>query len=161
MFREQQLRQLMRLYEEHGNEMADALMADLRKHKQEAYLLEIEFLKGDLQNLIDNLKNWTKPEEVCIIVMQCDLKYVLIVLNFFQPKKTFVNMMDGVYIYKDPYGVALIMGAWNYPLQLTLLPVAAAIAAGNCVIIKPSECAENCAKFIADFIPKYLDNVRE
>jgi acyl-CoA reductase-like NAD-dependent aldehyde dehydrogenase len=69
-------------------------------------------------------------------------------------------MLDGVYIYKDPFGTVLVMGAWNYPLQLTLVPVAAAIAAGNCVIIKPSEVAEYTAKFIADTIPKYLDNVR-
>lgn len=63
-------------------------------------------------------------------------------------------------IYKDPYGVVLVIGAWNYPLQLTLLPVAAAIAAGNCVIIKPSEVASASAKFVADYIPKYLDTVQ-
>lgn len=76
-----------------------------------------------------------------------------------QPEKTFVNMLDDVLIHKDPYGVVLVIGAWNYPIQLTLLPVAAAIAAGNCVVIKPSEVAPASAKFIADFIPKYLDNV--
>lgn len=68
-----------------------------------------------------------------------------------------VNIMDGVKIYKDPYGVVLVMGAWNYPLQLTLLPAIAALAAGNCVIIKPSEISEHSAKFIADTVPKYLD----
>jgi len=68
-------------------------------------------------------------------------------------------MMDDVQIYNDPFGVVLVIGAWNYPLQLLLVPVASAIAAGNCVVIKPSEIAANCAKFIADVIPKYLDNV--
>lgn len=68
-------------------------------------------------------------------------------------------MLDTVAIYNDPYGVVLVLGAWNYPLQLTLLPVAAAISAGNTVIIKPSEIAPASAKFIADTIPKYLDNV--
>ncbi len=67
--------------------------------------------------------------------------------------------MDKVRIYKDPYGVALVMGAWNYPMQLTLLPVGAAIAAGNCVIVKPSEVAPATAKFIAETLPKYIDNV--
>lgn len=62
-------------------------------------------------------------------------------------------------LHKDPYGVVLIIGPWNYPLQLVLLPLASAIAAGNCVIMKPSELAPESAKFIADFIPKYLDNV--
>lgn len=70
-------------------------------------------------------------------------------------------MLDGVEIWKDPFGIVLVLGAWNYPLQLTLLPVAGAIAAGNCVIIKPSEVAPASAKFIADFIPKYLDNVSD
>lgn len=68
-------------------------------------------------------------------------------------------MLDSVEIHKDPFGVVLIIGAWNYPLQLTLLPVAGAIAAGNCVVIKPSEVSPASAKFIAETIPKYLDNV--
>lgn len=67
--------------------------------------------------------------------------------------------MDKVRIYKDPYGVVLVMGAWNYPMQLTLLPVGAALAAGNCVIVKPSEVAPATAKFIADTLPKYIDSV--
>lgn len=85
-------------------------------------------------------------------------------LNLFsvlQPEKSFVYMLDTVVVHKDPYGVVLIMGAWNYPIQLTLLPVAGAIAAGNCVIIKPSEVSSASEKFIADAIPKYLDNVSE
>ncbi|XP_055686148.1 aldehyde dehydrogenase, dimeric NADP-preferring isoform X7 [Lutzomyia longipalpis] len=136
-FREKQLKQLMRLYEENQTEMEAALAADLRRHKQESDILEIEFLKNDLTNTLINLRDWTKPVK---------------------PEKTFVNMLDGVYIYKEPFGVVLVMGAWNYPLQLTLLPVAAAIAAGNCVVIKPSEVSPNCAKFIADKVPRYLDN---
>lgn len=77
----------------------------------------------------------------------------------FQPPKGFVNMLDDVIIYNDPYGVALVIGAWNYPLQLLLLPMAGAIAAGNAVIVKPSELAEASAKFVAETLPKYLDNV--
>jgi acyl-CoA reductase-like NAD-dependent aldehyde dehydrogenase len=68
--------------------------------------------------------------------------------------------MDGVLIYKDPYGVVLVMGAWNYPLQLTLLPVSGAIAAGNCVVIKPSEVSSASAQLMAKLVPKYLDQVR-
>lgn len=62
-------------------------------------------------------------------------------------------------IYNDPFGVVLVIGAWNYPLQLLLVPVASAIAAGNCVVLKPSEIAANCAKFMMETLPKYLDNV--
>ncbi|XP_058832535.1 aldehyde dehydrogenase, dimeric NADP-preferring-like [Topomyia yanbarensis] len=135
-FREKQLNSLLRMYEETHIEMARALASDLRKHKQEAYVMEIEFLMNDLRNTIFNLREWVKTEK---------------------PEKTLVNMMDGVFIYKDPYGVVLVMGAWNYPLQLSLAPVAAAIAAGNCVLIKPSEVAPASSKFIAETIPKYLD----
>lgn len=126
----------MRLYEENEVEMENALKADLRRHRQEAQILEIEFLKNDVKNTLMHLDEWTGPEE---------------------PPKTFVNAMDSVKIFKDPFGVVLVMGAWNYPLQLTLLPVAGAIAAGNCVVMKPSEVSENCARFIAEKIPKYLD----
>lgn len=68
-------------------------------------------------------------------------------------------MLDTCVIYKDPFGVVLVMGAWNYPLQLTLLPVAGAIAAGNCVVIKPSELSPASAELVKELVPKYLDNV--
>lgn len=70
-----------------------------------------------------------------------------------------MNFFDKVEIQKEPYGVVLIMGAWNYPLQLTMLPVCGAIAAGNCVIIKPSELAPATAKVLEEIVPKYLDPV--
>lgn len=68
-------------------------------------------------------------------------------------------MLDDIEIYKDPYGVVLVIGAWNYPLQLALLPLMGALAAGNCVILKPSEVSQATSKLIAEMIPKYLDNV--
>jgi aldehyde dehydrogenase (NAD+) len=67
--------------------------------------------------------------------------------------------MDTVLIYNDPYGVVLIMGAWNYPVHLSLLPLVGAIAAGNCAIIKPSEVSPAAADLVARLIPKYLDQV--
>lgn len=136
-FREKQLNALLRLYEEHEDAMCDALAKDLHKHRQESIINEVELLRNDVRNLIMNLRSYAQVE---------------------YPEKTFVNMLDSVEIHKDPYGVVLVMGAWNYPLQLTLLPVAGAIAAGNCVIIKPSEVAPASEKFIAEMIPKYLDN---
>jgi acyl-CoA reductase-like NAD-dependent aldehyde dehydrogenase len=67
--------------------------------------------------------------------------------------------MDGVLIYNDPYGVVLIIGTWNYPIQLTLLPLVGAIAAGNCAIIKPSEVSLASGDLLARLIPNYLDQV--
>lgn len=69
-------------------------------------------------------------------------------------------MMDTPVIIQDPYGVVLVIGAWNYPIQVSLDPVAGAIAAGNCVIIKPSELAPATAQLMADLVPRYLDPVR-
>ncbi|XP_064547889.1 aldehyde dehydrogenase family 3 member B1 isoform X1 [Drosophila montana] len=136
-FRRKQLENLLRCYEEHENEIISALEADLRRPKQESLIVETEFMKNDIKHILYNLNDWVKSEK---------------------PDKSFVNMLDDVQIYNDPFGVVLVIGAWNYPLQLLLVPVASAIAAGNCVVLKPSEIAGNCAKFIAETIPKYLDN---
>lgn len=136
-FRKKQLTALQRMYEEQESEMLQALAADLRKSKHESMLCEIEILKNELIGLLHNLDEWTSPEK---------------------PDKPLVNALDDVYVFNDPYGVVLVLGAWNYPIQLTLVPVAAAIAAGNCVIIKPSEIAKNATRFMAETLPKYLDN---
>ncbi|CAH0590430.1 unnamed protein product [Chrysodeixis includens] len=136
-WRRQQLKNLLRMYEENKNAMIEALRKDLRRSKMEAVLLEVDYLINDLKSLLHHLDEWAKPEK---------------------PSKGFVNMLDDVVIYNDPYGVVLVIGAWNYPLQLLLLPVSGAIAAGNTVILKPSELSVACATFVAEMVPKYLDN---
>lgn len=68
-------------------------------------------------------------------------------------------MMDTPVILQDPYGVVLVIGSWNYPVQLSLIPVSGAIAAGNCVIIKPSEIAPASSKLLEELVPRYLDSV--
>jgi len=135
-FRENQLLSLIRMYEENFNTFVDVLFKDLHKPKMEAVITEIQFLITDAKAMLDNLREWSKNEYV---------------------KKSLVNAMDEVMIVKDPYGVALVIGAWNYPLQVLMAPVHGAIAAGNCVIIKPSEISPNTAKAIAELVPKYLD----
>lgn len=136
-FRKKQLENLLRMYDDHENEMLSALDADLRRPKQESLVVETEFMKNDIKHILYSIDDWVKPE---------------------LPEKSLVNLMDDVQIYNDPFGVVLVIGAWNYPLQLLLVPVASAIAAGNCVVIKPSEIAGNCAKFVQETLPKYLDN---
>lgn len=135
-FREKQLKQLLLMYEENTTEMIEALAKDLRKSKQEAVLFEIQFLINETKNALFHLHEWTRPEK---------------------PAKGLANALDDVLIYNDPYGVVLIIGSWNYPLQLGLLPASGAIAAGNCVIFKPSEGAAASSQLIAKLIPKYLD----
>ena len=61
------------------------------------------------------------------------------------------------FIYSEPLGVVLIIGPWNYPLQLLLLPLVGAIAAGNCAVLKPSELAPATSSLIAKVLPQYLD----
>ncbi|KAJ8705712.1 hypothetical protein PYW08_012758 [Mythimna loreyi] len=136
-WRLQQLKNLLRMYEENRNAMIEALQKDLRRSKMEAVILEIDYLVNDLKSTIHHLEDWAKPEK---------------------PEKGLINMLDDVVIFNDPYGVALVIGPWNYPLQLLLLPLSGAISAGNTVILKPSELAVACTAFIAETLPKYLDN---
>ncbi|XP_044758809.1 aldehyde dehydrogenase, dimeric NADP-preferring-like [Coccinella septempunctata] len=135
-YRIKQIRNLKRMYLENKELIIDALAADLHKCRHESIVMEIMFLINDLDNILANIEEWEKPEV---------------------PEKPLVNVLDKLYIFNDPYGVVLVIGAWNYPFQLLLMPVAGAIAAGNCVVLKPSEIAKNSAKVIAELIPKYLD----
>jgi aldehyde dehydrogenase (NAD+) len=61
-------------------------------------------------------------------------------------------------VIRQPFGSVLVIGPWNYPIILSLGPVIGAIAAGNCVVLKPSEVAPNVSRILAELIPKYLDN---
>ncbi|XP_071051069.1 aldehyde dehydrogenase, dimeric NADP-preferring-like [Onthophagus taurus] len=136
-FRKTQLKNLLKMYEETVEEMSEALWKDLKKSKRDTYMTEIIHLKIDVENILSNFDSYTKIE---------------------RPAKTaLVNIFDRVEIHNDPYGVVLIMGAWNFPLQLNLLPTHGAIASGNCVIIKPSELAPAISEYLAKTIPKYLD----
>ncbi|KAJ8956619.1 hypothetical protein NQ318_013972 [Aromia moschata] len=135
-YREGQLKGLRRFLEKCSEDIEKALYKDLRKHKMECTMCEIELVLNDLRHTIYDFKNWAKPKK---------------------PEKRLVNILDGVYIYKDPYGVVLIMGAWNYPILLSLGPVVGALAAGNAVILKPSELSPATANVMAKLLPKYLD----
>ncbi|XP_052232285.1 aldehyde dehydrogenase family 3 member B1-like isoform X3 [Dreissena polymorpha] len=135
-WRRAQLMALLKLLDDNRERICQALKEDLNKSKMEGLLFEVDFARNDLINCINNLNEWTKPEKV---------------------KKGLINMMDKVYIRKEPFGVALIMGAWNYPIQLTICPMIGAIAAGNCVLVKPSEISASTAALLEEIVPKYLD----
>ncbi|KAL0278233.1 UNVERIFIED_CONTAM: hypothetical protein PYX00_000109 [Menopon gallinae] len=135
-FREQQLKNMLRMLVENEKEFVQAMATDLRKATLESVLFEVEMLANETRNFLHNFREWCKPQK---------------------PKKALMNVLDSLKIYRDPYGVVLILGAWNYPVQLTLMPVIGAIAGGNCVIIKPSEMAPASAKVMKDLVHKYLD----
>uniref|UniRef100_A0A8B9YVP6 Aldehyde dehydrogenase domain-containing protein n=1 Tax=Buteo japonicus TaxID=224669 RepID=A0A8B9YVP6_9AVES len=72
-------------------------------------------------------------------------------------EKNWATQLDSAFIRKDPYGVVLIIGPWNYPINLLLVPLIGAIAAGNCVVMKPSEITRNVERLVAETLPRYLD----
>lgn len=135
-FRKDQLRALKRLVSENESEFVEALKKDLGKCRAEALLFETDILETDIEHALKNVSSWMKPEYV---------------------SKTLLYKPMSCYIHKDPYGVTLIIGAWNYPVQLTFLPLVGAIAAGNCAVLKPSEMAPATATLIEKLVPKYLD----
>ncbi|XP_075706567.1 aldehyde dehydrogenase family 3 member A2 isoform X2 [Rhinoderma darwinii] len=135
-FRIQQLQALKRMIIENDAEIKKALNADLHKSECTAYSYEMMGLLAEIELIIDNLHDWAAPQHV---------------------KKNLMTMQDEVFINYEPLGVVLVIGAWNYPLVVVLQPVLGAIAAGNAVVIKPSEVSEHTAKVLEKIIPRYLD----
>ncbi|XP_045872434.1 aldehyde dehydrogenase family 3 member B2 isoform X2 [Meles meles] len=68
-----------------------------------------------------------------------------------------VFSLDSAFIRKEPLGLVLIIAPWNYPVHLTLMPLVGALAAGNCVVLKPSELSKGTGKVLAEVLPRYLD----
>jgi aldehyde dehydrogenase (NAD+) len=113
-----QLKKLKEAIQKNEADLIAALASDLGKSEFEAFTAEIGFLYEEINVTLKNLKKWAKPQRVITpILMQPGSSRVLI----------------------EPKGVVLILAPWNYPVQLTLAPMIAAIAAGNCLIVKPSE----------------------
>lgn len=139
-FRKQQLKSLSKSIKNHETELLEALNADLGKNKVEAFTTEIGFVLKSIKLARKELKNWTKRKQVNTPL-------------FMFPAKS--------YIMKEPYGTVLIIGPFNYPLQLVIEPLIGAIAAGNTAIIKPSEFTPHVTKVLrkiieAVFNPEYV-----
>ena len=136
-WRKSQLLALQRMLLENENAIYDALKTDLNKCQFESYVAEYHYVLKDIKLFIKNLKKWSAPRKVSTPLLA-------------QPGSS--------KLVPEPYGTVLIMGAWNYPLQLVLSPMVAAIGAGNCVVLKPSELAMATSNLLATLIPKYMDN---
>jgi aldehyde dehydrogenase (NAD+) len=113
-----------------------ALHDDLGKSREEAYMSELGLVKNELEFITKNLKSFMKKKRVPSPLMHF-------------PSKS--------YIVKNPLGLVLIMSPWNYPIFLTLSPLIAAIASGNCVILKPSRYSGNTSKVLKDMISETFD----
>lgn len=136
-FRRQQLQKLKAAILQHEKEIHNALYADLKKNAEESWVTETGFLIAEISHAVKHLHKWMKPEKVATNL-----------LNF--PGKSF--------IYKEPLGTVLIIGPWNYPLQLLFTPLVGAIAAGNCVVLKPSEFAPATTAVMKKIIDENFSN---
>ncbi|WP_162425711.1 aldehyde dehydrogenase [Pontibacter pudoricolor] len=135
-FRKEQLRKLQQVLKQHEQELFDALYADFRKPALEAFGTEIGFIELELKLALKNIEDWTKPRKV---------------------PESLINFPAKSYVYPQPYGVALIISPWNYPLNLLFAPLIGAMAAGNCAILKPSEIAANTAAIVTRIISQNFD----
>lgn len=136
-WRKRQLLQLAKLMEENEGVIASALAEDLDRSPFEAFIADIATTAGEAKYAAKKVRRWTKR------------KYQLLEMP---------QLPGRGWIEYEPYGTVLIIGAWNYPFYLTLGPAVGAIAAGNAVILKPSEIAAASAHVMADLVPKYLDS---
>ncbi|KAI0078566.1 NAD-aldehyde dehydrogenase [Panus rudis PR-1116 ss-1] len=135
-YRKQQLAQLAYLIHDNKARFRDALATDLRRHTLESDFLEITGTVSEVMEQYNNVEKWSKAEKA-------DFS-----LNWFAMNPT---------IRKEPKGVVLIIGPFNFPMWCLLPPLAAAIAAGNAAMIKPSELSSATADLIAELIPQYMD----
>jgi aldehyde dehydrogenase (NAD+) len=135
-WRIRQLDGLIALLQERETEILDALYADVGKPSLEAFTAEVAYTLGEAKLVRAKLKSWMKPESVSTSFLA-------------QPGKS--------KIVREPLGVVLIIGPWNYPFQLVMGPLVGAIAAGNAVVIKPSEVAPRTSALIAKRLPEYVD----
>ena len=130
-FRKRNLEKLRDLLLKNDDLLYDAIYADFGKSKFDTLTTEISFVLKDIDYFQTNLKSLMRPTGA---------------------KTNLANMFGSSKIYSEPLGNCLVIGAWNYPYQLSLSPVVAAIAAGNTCIVKPSEIAENTMKAMAKII---------
>jgi aldehyde dehydrogenase (NAD+) len=134
-FRIQQIQLLRQVIEQHETEILRALKLDLHKPAFEGFTSEILMVLEEIKYTLKHLKSWIKPQRVAA---------------------SWTQLPAANYIYPEPLGVVLIIGTWNYPLQLTIAPLVNAIAAGNCAILKPSEIATHTSQLIAKIIGKHF-----
>ncbi|MCX2715418.1 aldehyde dehydrogenase family protein [Mycolicibacterium sp. J2] len=135
-WRLQQLAAIEAMCDEQEEAIAAALAADLGRPTVEAWLGDIASTKGEAAYARKHLKKWVRRRRQSLPLAQL-------------PGRAWVQY--------DPLGVVLVIGPWNYPFYLSMAPLVAAIAAGNCAVLKPSELAPATSELLAELVPRYLD----
>lgn len=135
-FRLQQLQKLKAAVQKYEIEIFEALYNDLHKSKEECWITENGFFLSEIGVAIKKLNTWMKPQKV---------------------GTNLLNIPSSSFIMPEPLGVVLIISPWNYPFQLLLTPLIGAIAAGNCVVLKPSELAPATAAIMKKIIEETFE----
>ncbi|SOU87506.1 aldehyde dehydrogenase [Tenacibaculum dicentrarchi] len=135
-FRKNALKKLQKELIKRENDIIKALYDDFKKSTYEAVMTETALVLAELKMTIKNLNDWSKPKRVL---------------------PTLLNFPSSAKIYKEPYGTTLIIAPWNYPHQLAFAPLIGAVAAGNTVVLKPSELTPNVSKITQEIISAVFD----
>ncbi|XP_047549785.1 aldehyde dehydrogenase family 3 member B2-like isoform X1 [Lutra lutra] len=135
-FRAAQLKGLRRFLQENKQLLQEVLAQDLHKSVFDADVSELIICQNEVDLALQKLHTWMKDEYAT---------------------KSLVLSLDSAFIRKEPLGLVLIIAPWNYPVHLTLVPLVGALAAGNCVVLKPSELSKGTEKVLAEVLPRYLD----
>lgn len=131
-----QLDGLARMVSEHEADVTAALADDLGRSAAEAWIADIMPTQGEIEYARKHLKRWMRPRRTRLPLNQ-------------RPGRGWIQY--------EPLGVVLVISPWNYPFHLAVVPLVGAIAAGNCVVVKPSEVAPATSALMADLIPRYVD----
>lgn len=135
-FRIQELKRLKNVLEQNETYLYQEIYKDFKKSDHETYLTELSLLSKEISLAISKTKRWAQKRKVSTSI---------------------VNWPSKGYILPEPLGISLIIGAWNYPYQLSLAPAIAAIAAGCTIILKPSEIAPHSSAAMAKLINENFD----
>lgn len=135
-FRINKLKKLREVLKNEEEKVFEALRKDLMKSTFESYVTEVAMVYDEINTQIKNIRKWSKRRRVKTPIVQF-------------PAKSFVQL--------EPYGIVLIIGPFNYPFMLTMDPLIGAIAAGNTVVLKPSESAPETSKVLKSILEQVFD----
>lgn len=136
-YRKESLKKLLHVLISKEQEIIDALYTDFKKPTFEAVVTETNYVISDLKDTIKSIHSLAKPKKVW---------------------PSLLNFPSSDYIYSEPYGNVLLFAPWNYPFQLALCPLIAAVAAGNRVVLKPSELTPTTSNIIATIIAETFES---
>ncbi len=136
LYRKQRLVHLLDVLIRRDKDIVDALYRDFRKPEFEAVATETALVQDELKYIIKRIRRWSKPRRVW---------------------PSIINFPSTDYLIPEPYGDVLIISPWNYPFQLAMMPLIAAVAAGNRVVLKPSEHAPNTAEVLSLILTEVFD----